>query len=201
MLSIGYGYSLFNSIGIPTFAKLIAPNKIIKKTSGYFCVICVHYVSRRNKMSRMSEYQQRQEMAWQFLRLKYHITSFFHNNHLWHVGRQLAVVLLFTLHQNSVFGAIWQELSSLFTSVNAKRISKNAAFVFIFECFVLRQSLYENDSGRLTFCLSKYGMVGVSWYRICPIDTIIMQWEALRNAKCWRMNSVMWRNWANENHR
>ena len=44
MLSIGYGYSLFHSIGIPTFAKLIAPNKIIKKTSVYFCVICVHYI-------------------------------------------------------------------------------------------------------------------------------------------------------------
>ena len=43
MLSIGFGYSLFHSIGIPTFAKLIAPNKIIKKTSVYFCVICVHY--------------------------------------------------------------------------------------------------------------------------------------------------------------
>ena len=39
---------------------------------------------------------------------------------------------------------------------------KNAAFVFIFECFVLRQSLYENDPGRVTFRLSKYGMVGVS---------------------------------------
>ena len=44
MLSIGYGYSLFHSIGIPTFAKLIAPNKIIKKTSVYFGVICVHYI-------------------------------------------------------------------------------------------------------------------------------------------------------------
>ena len=42
MLSIGYGYSLFHSIA--TFAKLIAPNKIIKKTSVYFCVICVHYI-------------------------------------------------------------------------------------------------------------------------------------------------------------
>ena len=44
MLSIGYGCSLFHSIGIPTFAKLIAPNKIIKKTSVYFWVICVHYI-------------------------------------------------------------------------------------------------------------------------------------------------------------
>ena len=44
MLSIGYAYSLFHSIGIPTFAKLIAPNKIIKKPSVYFCVICVHYI-------------------------------------------------------------------------------------------------------------------------------------------------------------
>ena len=44
MLSIGYGYSLFHSIGIPTFAQLIAPNKIIKKMSVYFCVICVHYI-------------------------------------------------------------------------------------------------------------------------------------------------------------
>ena len=43
MLSIGYGYSLFHSISIRTFAKLTAPNKIIKKTSVYFCVICVHY--------------------------------------------------------------------------------------------------------------------------------------------------------------
>ena len=33
-----------HGIGIPTFAKLIAPNKIIKKTSVYFCVICVHYI-------------------------------------------------------------------------------------------------------------------------------------------------------------
>ena len=32
------------SIGIPTFAKLIAPNKIIKKTCLYFGVICVHYI-------------------------------------------------------------------------------------------------------------------------------------------------------------
>ena len=45
MLSIGYGYSLFHSIGISTFAKLIAPNKIIKKTLVYFGVICVHYYS------------------------------------------------------------------------------------------------------------------------------------------------------------
>ena len=44
MLSIGYGYSLFHSIGIPTFAKLIAPNKIIKQTSVYFGAICVHYI-------------------------------------------------------------------------------------------------------------------------------------------------------------
>ena len=44
MLSIGYGCSLFHSIGIPTFAKLIAPNKIIKKTCVYFGVICVHYM-------------------------------------------------------------------------------------------------------------------------------------------------------------
>ena len=44
MLSIGYGYSLFHSIGIPTFAKLIARNKIIKKTCVYFDVICVHYI-------------------------------------------------------------------------------------------------------------------------------------------------------------
>ena len=40
MLSIGYGYS----IGIPTFAKLMAPNKIIKKTCVYFGVMCVHYI-------------------------------------------------------------------------------------------------------------------------------------------------------------
>ena len=44
MLSIGYGNSLFPSIGIPTFAKLVAPNKILKKTCGYFGVICVHYI-------------------------------------------------------------------------------------------------------------------------------------------------------------
>ena len=44
MLSIGYGYSLFHSIGIPTFAKLIAPNEIINKTCVYFGVICVHYI-------------------------------------------------------------------------------------------------------------------------------------------------------------
>ena len=44
MLSIGYGHSLFHSIGIPTFAKLIAQNKIIKKTCVYFVVICVHYI-------------------------------------------------------------------------------------------------------------------------------------------------------------
>ena len=43
-------------------------------------------------------------------------------------------------------------------------IPKNAAFVAIFEGFVLMQSLYENDPGRLTFHLSKYGMVGVSKY-------------------------------------
>ena len=42
MLSIGYGYSLFHSLGIPTFAKLIAPNKIIKKTYVYFGVICAY---------------------------------------------------------------------------------------------------------------------------------------------------------------
>ena len=41
-------------------------------------------------------------------------------------------------------------------------ITKNSAFVAIFECFVSMQSLYENDPGRLTFRLSKYGMVGVS---------------------------------------
>ena len=35
MLSIGYGYSL-QPIDIPTFAKLIEPNEIIKKTSVYF---------------------------------------------------------------------------------------------------------------------------------------------------------------------
>ena len=46
MLSIGYGYSLFHSIGIPTFAKQIAPNKIIKKTSVYFlCNLCSLYYS------------------------------------------------------------------------------------------------------------------------------------------------------------
>ena len=44
MLGIGYGYSLFHSIGIPTFAKLIAPDKIIKKNECVFCVICVHYI-------------------------------------------------------------------------------------------------------------------------------------------------------------
>ncbi len=41
-------------------------------------------------------------------------------------------------------------------------IPKNAAFVALFECFVLMQSLYESDPGRLTFRLFKYGMVGVS---------------------------------------
>ena len=35
---------------------------------------------------------------------------FFHNNHLWHIGRQLTVVLLYILHQNSVFEAIWPEI-------------------------------------------------------------------------------------------
>ena len=44
MLSIGYGYNLFHSIGIHTFAKLIAPNKIIQKTCVYFGVMCVHYI-------------------------------------------------------------------------------------------------------------------------------------------------------------
>ena len=37
-------------------------------------------------------------------------TTFFHKRHLWHVGRQLAVVLLYILHQKSVFEALWQEL-------------------------------------------------------------------------------------------
>ena len=45
MLSIGYGYSLFHSIGIPTFAKLIAPNKIIKKMSVFLCNLCSLYYS------------------------------------------------------------------------------------------------------------------------------------------------------------
>ena len=44
MLSIGYGYSIFHSIGIPKFDRLIASNKIIKKTRVYFGVICVHYI-------------------------------------------------------------------------------------------------------------------------------------------------------------
>ena len=43
MFSIGYGYRIFHSLGIPTFAKLIASNKIIKKAC-VFCVICVHYI-------------------------------------------------------------------------------------------------------------------------------------------------------------
>ena len=42
--------------------------------------------------------------------IKYCITSFFHKSHLWHVGHQMAVVLLYILHQTSVFEAIWQEL-------------------------------------------------------------------------------------------
>ena len=41
----------------------------------------------------------------------YNISTFFHKRHLWHVGRQLAVVLLYILHQKSVFEAIWQELT------------------------------------------------------------------------------------------
>ena len=46
MLSRGYGYSLFHSIGIPTFAKLIAPNKIIKKNECVFlCNLCSLYYS------------------------------------------------------------------------------------------------------------------------------------------------------------
>ena len=45
MLSIGYGYSLFHSIGIPTFDKLIAPNKFIKKTSVFLCNLCSLYYS------------------------------------------------------------------------------------------------------------------------------------------------------------
>ena len=45
ILSTGYGYSLFHCIGIPTFAKLMAPNKIIKKrVCVYFGVMCVHYI-------------------------------------------------------------------------------------------------------------------------------------------------------------
>ena len=45
MLSIGYGYSLFHSIGIPTFAKLIAPNKIIKNVCAFWCNLCSLYYS------------------------------------------------------------------------------------------------------------------------------------------------------------
>ena len=46
-------------------------------------------------------------------------------------------VLLYSLHQTSVFGAIWQELPSLFTSVSAKRISEKCSFHLHFRvlCF------------------------------------------------------------------
>ena len=59
---------------------------------------------------------------------KYHITGFFHNNHLWHIEHQLAVVLLFSLHQNSVFEAIWQELPLLFTSERRHAKFRKCAF-------------------------------------------------------------------------
>ena len=61
-------------------------------------------------MSRMSEYQQRQKMVL-VIQTKISHYHFFHKRHLWHVGRQLAVVLLYILHQKSVFEAIWQELT------------------------------------------------------------------------------------------
>ena len=78
-------------------------------------------------------------------------------SHLWHVGRQLAVVLLYIMHQQSVFEAIWQELPSYLRPKAPPEVPKNAPFATItllhFEAIPLRS----DDPGRLTFRLSKYG--------------------------------------------
>ena len=62
------------------------------------------------------------------------ITSFFHNNHLWHIGRQLAVVLLFSCTKKVYLKPFGKSYLHYLRPKGATRNSENAHFIATFDC-------------------------------------------------------------------